>query len=210
MSFFILLPSEIRDLVYRSLIVSEAKELSQCRVHSTAVKSTCNIPVYLLLISRAFSHGILSAVTLLQDIHVEGGSVYDTSNHLVALWPCVVAHHTRRLSVHIRNTLDLRYRRQWKHQYSNFPYPCTWEKIKFLVDESSKSILNMLQITIDLPEVEPVQDFLRGIVSTVASGRVDIMRYKDKWEGYQCTRVEFELARENGQLSLRILLRSRL
>lgn len=139
-------------------------------------------------------------------------ALYTTSRiiNLVSLWPCVAAHRTKRLSVHISNTLDVRYRLQWKHQYSQFPYPSMWEKIKFLVDESWKSILSTLQITVDLPEIEPAQDFLQGIVSTVAHGKVEIIRYKDKWEGYQCSRVEFVQARENGQILFRIILRSRL
>ncbi|KAH8701173.1 hypothetical protein GQ44DRAFT_733105 [Phaeosphaeriaceae sp. PMI808] len=175
-----------------------------------AVEVNCSIPTPYLLISKAFSNELLCTLALRQEVRVDAGSVYDSLNDMVALWAYVPARRTCRLSVHIRNTLDLGYRTHWKRQYRCGLCDGTYEKVMFFINALSSSAVNALGITLDLPELQPAKNVLQPIINTVAGGEADIVLYKDRWNGFICQKVVFAIKKECGQLVVTILVRSRI
>jgi hypothetical protein len=165
--------------------------------------------MFLLLISRVFSNELLCILSLVRDVHVEAGSVYDPIDDLITLWPREVARRSKRLSVHFSNTLDVGYRMHWKHQYIPHSHHSTLEKVLFLINESSTCTANRLAITLDLPEVEPARTLLQKITGVV-DNKVEVVRYRDRWNGFQCENIAFMRRRESGrQLDVSVLVQSR-
>jgi hypothetical protein len=209
MSFFTALPLEIRGLIYEELITVAPQGTTGYKRHSMAVITSCTIPIFLLLISRVFSNELLCMLSLVRDVHVEAGSVYDPIDDLITLWPREVARRSRRLSVHFSNALDVGYRMHWKHQYIPHSSRSTLEKVLFLINESSTCTANRLAITLDLPEVEPARTLLQKITS-IADSKVEVVRYRDRWNGFLCEKIAFVRERGSGrQLDVNVLVRSR-
>jgi hypothetical protein len=207
--FFSSLPPEIRGLIYEHLISWQTKRVTSNNVPSTTVEVNCSIPTSFLLVSKAFSDELLVITMVLRDVRVDAGSVYDSLEDFVALWPHIVAYRTFRLSMHICNTLDVGYRMRWKRQYLHTPERFTFDKVIFLVNESLAGTLNVLNITMDLPELEPAQTMLQGIIDSVAEGKAEITSHRDRWNGYLCQSVEFARKRKQGQLLVKLSVRSR-
>jgi hypothetical protein len=209
MSLFLKLPAEIRGLIYENLITNKPKKIVRSHVLATAVWVNGSVPTSFLLVSKTFTDELIVMVTLLRHVRVEAGSVYDSLNSIVTSWPHVMAYCTRHLSVHICNTLDVKSRMHWRHEYIQAPECTTLRKIIFLVNESLASALNVLEITLDLPEVEPVQNMLQHIIAIVAEGKADTARFKDRWNGWLCQRIVFVRKRDEGQLWVKVSVRFR-